>query len=265
MKKNIFYWALYDFSNSFISAALEGLYFSQWVVIDNKFPDIWYGATFSIATLLLLVSAPFLGAWADARGKKMPFLRNSTIMVIIFGLLLGIVANSTLPVFGKVFIALIVFLFLQYFYQASFIFYNPILTQLSTTNTRGVISGIGQLCNNFGFVVATGIFLALTQSNFTLFGDPGRSQVFIPATLIFLVLSLPMLLKFREREEIKSTNNLNFKKLLLTTFTGIKSLFKQNKNVGLFLVAFMLISDAVLTALLFSAIFYGSSLWSIRY
>lgn len=255
MKKNIFYWVLYDFGNSFLSAALEGLYFSQWVVIDNKFPDIWYGGVFSAATLLLLITAPFLGAWSDSYRKKMPFLKASTLAIIIFGILLGIVSNSSLPVFPKVVLALVVFFFIQYFYQASLTFYNPLLDQLSTTKTRGVISGIGQLANNLGFVLATGVFLVLVQSKFSLFGGTGRSQVFLPATILFAVLSLPMLFRFKERTESKPKSSIKFKVVFSQTIEGIKYLFSKQKNVGLFLIAFMFISDAILTANLFFAIF----------
>ena len=175
--------------------ALEGLYFSQWVVIDNQFPDIWYGGVFAAATFLLLLTAPFLGAWADACGRKMPFLKVSTAIMIILGVLLGLVTSSWLPSATKVVAALIVFFFLQYFYQASLTFYNPLLDQLSNLKNRGVISGIGQLENNFGFVLATGVFLVLVQSNFLLFGQPGRNQVFLPATVLFGVFALPMLIR----------------------------------------------------------------------
>ncbi len=252
---SVFLWILYDFANSFLSAALEGLYFSQWVVIDNKFPDIWYGGTFSAATLLLLITAPFLGAWADAYGRKMPFLKWSTLAMIIFGVLLGIVSNSFLPAATKVILALIVFFFVQYFYQASLTFYNPLLDQLSTSKTRGVISGIGQLANNFGFVAATGIYLFLTKSNFVLFGQAGRNQVFLPATILFGLLALPMLFRFKEKSINTVKQTTNFRAIFTQTVRGVRQLFAEQKNVGLFLVAFMLISDAILTANLFFAIF----------
>lgn len=256
MDNNTRYWILYDFANSFLSAALEGLYFSQWVVIDNKFPDIWYGGVFSAATFLLLLTAPFLGAWSDIRGKKMPFLKTASIAMIVFGVILGVVANSFLPAVPKVLFALVAFFFVQYFYQASLTFYNPLLDQLSTVKNRGNISGIGQLANNLGFVVATGVFLLLVQRHFTVFGEAGRNQVFLPATILFALLSLPMLLRFKEhvRDQTKHIS-INFKRVYKNTVRGLQGLFTQQKNVGIFLIAFMLISDAILTANLFFAIF----------
>jgi len=252
---NLFSWVFYDFANSFLSAALEGLYFSQWVVIDNKFPDIWYGGTFAAATLLLLITAPILGAWADLKGRRMPFLGITTVLIILFGVILGTVSNSYLPTYSKVVSALIVFFLVQYFYQASLIFYNPLLDQLSTKKTRGRISGFGQLANNLGFVVATGIFLLLMKSNFVLFGVQGRNQIFLPATLLFGLLSLPILLKFKEQTNNNFHKQTDLKLVFQKSIQGIRQLFTEQKNVGLYLLAFMLISDAILTANLFFAIF----------
>lgn len=256
MDKNARYWIFYDFANSFLSAALEGLYFSQWVIIDNKFPDIWYGGVFSAATFLLLLTAPFLGAWSDIKGKKMPFLKVASIAMIVFGIILGVVANSFLSTAPKVIFALVAFFFLQYFYQASLTFYNPLLDQLSTYKNRGFISGIGQLVNNLGFVVATGVFLLLVQSHFKIFGEAGRNQVFLPATILFALMSLPMLLRFKEHFTDKPRHTaINFREVYKNTITGLRELFTHHKNVGVFLIAFMLISDTILTINLFFAIF----------
>lgn len=256
MNRNIRYWVLYDFANSFLAAALEGLYFSQWVIIDNKFPDIWYGAVFSAATLVLLITAPFLGSWSDAIGRKMPFLKITTLAMGVFGIILGVIANSYLPTFPKVLFALGAFFFLQYFYQASLTFYNPLLDQLASNKNRGLISGIGQLVNNFGYVLATGVFLLLVQNHFTLFGEAGRNQVFLPATILFIFLSLPMMFRFKERAIDEGQRRaVNAKQVYTNTVNGIRELFTRQRNVGIFLVAFMLISDAILTFSLFFAIF----------
>lgn len=255
LSQGVFLWVLYDFANSFLSAALEGLYFSQWIVIDNNYPDMWYAGTFAAATLLLLITAPFLGAWADSYGKKLPFLKITTYAIILLGIILGVVSNSFIPVSSKIILALIAFFFLQYFYQASLTFYNPLLDQLSTAKTRGVISGIGQLANNFGFVLGTGVFLLLTRSNFVLFGSSGRNQVFLPATIMFGILALPMLFRFKEKSTKSQNPSANFNLIYRQSVQGFRQLFKKYKNIGLFLIAFMLVSDAILTANLFFAIF----------
>ena len=96
---------------------MGGLFLAQWVVLDNKFDDIWYGATFTLATIVLLITSPFLGAWSDGVGRRMPFLKWTTYIQAIVGLLLGIVAVSGIATIPKVFIVLVLFFFLQYFFE----------------------------------------------------------------------------------------------------------------------------------------------------
>ncbi len=91
--RNILLWLSYDFANSLFTAAVgTSLYFSQWIVLDKGFDDIWYGAIFSAATILLLVTAPFWGAWSDRTGQRMPFIRVLSSAMIIAGLGLSFVA-----------------------------------------------------------------------------------------------------------------------------------------------------------------------------
>ncbi len=139
MKKNVFLWSLYDFANTPLTVAMGGLYLAQWVVIDNKFPDIWYGGAFTLVTIILLITSPFLGAWSDKVGRRMPFLKWTTVVLIVVGIAMGLVAVSPISRVPKVIIVLTLFVVLQYFYQISLIFYNALLNYLSTSKTRGLI------------------------------------------------------------------------------------------------------------------------------
>ena len=255
MNNNIFLWVLYDFANSFLSAALEGLYFSQWVIIEHGFADIWYGGTYAAATLFLLISAPLLGAWSDIIRKRIPFIKWTTLFSVILTMSLGVVATSSISSSPKVLITLVIFFFIQYFYQASLIYYNPLLHQLSTVKTRGAISGVGQVANNFGWLLATGLLLLLVNRNFAFIGQPGRAQVFLPSAILFGLFALPMLLWFKEKTIESDYPVSNTKMIIINPFKSFFTLLKKNKNVALYLVAFMLISDAILTANLFFAIF----------
>ncbi len=144
MNKNVFLWGLYDFANTPLTAAIGGLYLAQWIVLDNRLDDIWYGGVFTLATIFLLFTSPFLGAWSDQLGKRKPFLTWMTFILLIAGGLLGIFATSSLPSITRVIIVLFLFFIVQYVYQVSLIFYNSLLKQLSTSKTIGKISGIGQ-------------------------------------------------------------------------------------------------------------------------
>ncbi|MBI4160625.1 MAG: MFS transporter [Candidatus Yanofskybacteria bacterium] len=240
--KNIFLWALYDFANSIVSIVFF-LYFSQWLVIDRGVSDLWFNLIFAGSSALLLMTAPVLGSIADKLGNNMKLLRIATLAFFGLDLIIGLI-TMLLP--QMVMAAAIFFLLANYAYQLSFSFYNPLLEQIAPPSKRGWISGIGQSASWFGQIVGLLITLPFVSGGFTLFGEPGRAQVFLPATLIFLVLALPTLLGFREKPSTTGITRVsikgeygNYKKSFLSLMTV--------PGIGIFLLGYFFFNDAVLT------------------
>lgn len=254
MNKNVFLWGLYDFANTPLTAAMGGLFLAQWIVIDNGIPDIWYGGVFTASTILLLLTSPFWGAWSDKIGKRMPFLKWTTYIFIALGILTGLFSTSSLPKMPRVFIVLGLFFLLQYVYQITLIFYNSLMESLSKVKTLGKVAGIGQVFGEAGWLLGPAILLPFA-GGMTLLGEPGRAQVFLPATLVLIILGLPMIFWLKEPKVNAPHTKIGFGGLYKDTLRGLKVLFKQNKNVTIFLASFMLVSDALLTANLYFAIF----------
>lgn len=255
MKKNVFLWALYDLANTPLTVALTGLYLAQWVVLDNHVDDIWYSIPFTIATVLLLVTSPFWGAWSDRIGKRMPFVSWATYLMLFFGTILSLVIVSHLDASPKLVIVLFLFLIMQYLYQISLIFYDSLLLDISTSKNRGHISGIGRFFGELGWLVGPAVLLIFATGQITLFGTPGRAQVFLPAVILLALLGLPMIFWFKERQVKVTRPKTNAKDIYTKTIRGFKDLVRTQKNVALFLLAFMLFSDAVLTSTLFFGIY----------
>lgn len=258
-KKNLGFWVTYDFGNSFYVAALSGMFLGQWLILDNKLDDIWYGAAFSIATIFVLITSPFFGAWSDKIGKRMPFMRWTTYGLILFLGLMSVVAFLDIPLFTKAMIILVLFVIVQYLYQVNLIFDNALLEEVSDENNRGKISGVGEIFNSFGWLLATVMLLPFANGAITLFGQPGRMQVIFPAFIISTILALPLLFWFKEvkfKPKITDTNRTEsvFKK----TIDGIKYLIHEDKNAGIFLLSFALISDIILTLNLYFAVVMDS-------
>lgn len=254
MKGNLFSWMMYDAANSFLNVSLGSLYLAQWIVIDNKYDDIWYGGLFSLATIFVLITSPFWGAWSDKIKKRLPFIKFITLIIILLDLLLTLIANSKLPIFHKVTTVLIFFVLIQYFYQISLIFYNALLNILSSKKNRGTVSGLGEVFNNLGWLLAAMIFLPFANGKITIFGPAGRNQVFLPAFILFSLFSLPMVIFFREPVQKINKDKSNPKEIYAKTISCFKKLFLKNKNVGIFLLGFMLVSDVILTVQLYFAI-----------
>lgn len=255
MNKNVFLWGLYDFANTPLTVAMGGLFLAQWIVLENGLPDIWYGGVFTAATILILITSPFWGALSDSMTKRMSLLKWTTLVFIVLGFITSFVIVSPLPKMARVYVVLILFFFLQYVYQISLIFYNLLMESISGPNTRGTISGIGQLFGELGWLLSPLFLLPFSVGVIVLAGEPGRGQVFLPATVLMALLGLPMLLWFKEHKPRIKGQSPNFNLVLESTFVGLKKLVKENKNVAVFLFSFMFVSDALLTASLYFAIY----------
>lgn len=184
-KKKLFYWSLYDFANSIIFINFL-LYFSQWMVIDGGLSDFWYNAIFAITSIILFFSAPTLAAFTDRHGGRKYLLNFSTI-----GTFLGYGLAAVFAYLGTQYIFSIAILFLigQYFYQLSFVFYNALIEDVADMEHRARASGIGQFSNSLGQVF--GLVMAIPFS-------ADRLQPLFPSLLIFILLSLPMMVLFKD-------------------------------------------------------------------
>ncbi|MCX6784720.1 MAG: MFS transporter [Candidatus Komeilibacteria bacterium] len=180
--KKLVLWSLYDFANSIVFINFL-VYFSQWLVIDGGLSDWWFNATFAISSILLFLSAPTLAAITDRKGHRKFFLNISTVALAMCYSIAALLAHAGS---GIILIA-IFFLLGQYFYQLSFVFYNPMIDEIADINHRARVSGIGQFANAIGQVVGLAIMLPLASS---------RLAPLLPSVAIFILLALPMMIFF---------------------------------------------------------------------
>src|SRR3989344_4806169 len=240
-KKNVFLWTLYDFANSIVSIVFF-LYFSQWLVIDKGVADFWYNSIFAIGSALLLITAPILGSIADKTGKQQSYFNKITVLSFICFLSVSFI---TLFLSQKIFLAALFFLLANYLYQFSFVFYNPLLYFIAPREKWGRISGLGLGANYLGQVAGLLITLPLAGGTIYLIGEVGRAQTFLPATILFFVLALPMLLFFK----LPKQENLNYKVNLKEEYRNQWKQFKKlilDKNMKLFLLAYFFFNDAII-------------------
>jgi len=141
-KKKLFLWSLYDFANSIVYINFI-LYFAQWIVIDAGLSDFSYNIIFAITSILLLFTAPILASRTDLRGGAKWWLNASTFGTFLFYMLSTVFAWMNINVY------LVAFMFLigQYFYQLSFVFYNPMLDDIADESHKSRVSGIGNFAS----------------------------------------------------------------------------------------------------------------------
>jgi UMF1 family MFS transporter len=240
-KRKVFIWALYDFANSIVMIAFF-LYFSQWLVIEKGVNDFWFNIILTVSSLCYLFGGPVLGSIADKTGNKIRGIRFTTIFSGFFYLLTGIVAVAY-P--DEIVLAIVFFVLATSVYLLSFIYYNSFLDDLAPEGERATVSGWGLFGNYIGQIAAVLIALPFATGVITLWGDPGRAQAFIPATLIFIILSMPLLITFRDKN--KKVVKINLKEEYRGVWNGFVKLIKT-PSIGRFFLAYFFFNDAVLTA-----------------
>ncbi|KKT86821.1 MAG: Major facilitator superfamily [Microgenomates group bacterium GW2011_GWA1_Microgenomates_45_10] len=252
-RRNVFLWVLYDFANSIISIVFF-LYFSQWLVIEQGIPDIWYNLAFPIAAVLLLLTVPTTGVLLDKYWRRIAGLRYTTIgTAVLYGFC------SYLAAHGQTIEALVVFTIGLYFYLLSFTFYTPLLNDIASPEKRGRVSGYGIAANYLGQIAGLLIALPFATGSLNLFSGSQRAETLLPAVMVFFLLALPMLILFKEPPAQKI--EFSYKTEVRRSLRETKTLFTI-PGVFAFLTAYFFFNDAILTASNNFAIFL-EQVWKI--
>src|SRR5207237_1263197 len=94
-------WALYDFANTIFSMNVATLYFAVWLVCDLGTSNMAYGVANAIASTLVLLALPILGAISDARRRRKSWVVGFTVASCVACACIGIFGQTTLPLVGE--------------------------------------------------------------------------------------------------------------------------------------------------------------------
>ena len=175
----------------------------------------------------------------------MPLLIVTTLVCICATLLLG---N------GGLLISLCLFALALTAMELGTIFYNALLTEVSTPTTRGRVSGLGQGIGYLGVFIAVGAALLLSEPK-------GYVFVFRVVALMFLLFSLPIffLLKERPREVLTSTGLGKVSRAFSQLSGNLRSLH-QFPGLRQFLLARFLYGTGVNTAVAFAVVYASETI-----
>ena len=257
-KKQIYSWALYDWANSaFATTVMAGffpIFFQEyWSNSDNVSLSTFYlGLGNSIASIIVALLAPILGAIADRGSFKKKFLIFFAFLGIVMTLALGFIAQGMWP------IALLVYIFATIGFSGANIFYDSLLPSISNDNNIDKVSALGFSLGYLGGGILIIINAAMVNfpSFFGLSSAVEATQYsFISVAIWWAIFSIPLLVfvkeeEINEKESIKdSVKNgiIQFK----NTFQDIKKL----KVVATFLLAYWLYIDGVDTVVRMAAAF----------
>ena len=238
-------WVTYDIANTTFWTGVVGVAFPLWLTKVTSGDDATLGYTLAAAMAVVLVTAPILGAISDQARRRMPLLIVTTLVCICATLLLG---N------GGLLISLCLFALALTAMELGTIFYNALLTEVSTPTTRGRVSGLGQGIGYLGVFIAVGGALLLSEPK-------GYVFVFRVVALMFLLFSLPIffLLKERPREVLTSTGLGKVSRAFSQLSGNLRSLH-QFPGLRQFLLARFLYGTGVNTAVAFAVVYASETI-----
>lgn len=200
-RREIFAWAMYDFANSgYTTVVLTTVFNAYFVAVvaagqaKGTATLLWTVAT-AIANVLVLLSAPVLGAIADHRASKKRFLMISTIGCVIFTALLGVVGPGDI-VLGITFVVLSYFMF-----ATGENFIASFLPELAEQKNIARLSGYGWSLGYMGGASVLALCLVYVQA------AQGRGESaadYVPVTMwitaaVFAFAAIITFLGLRER------------------------------------------------------------------
>src|SRR5436190_12514934 len=114
-------WALYDFANTIFSMNVLSLYFVVWLVEDLGQTNTAYAITNAVASAVILVSIPLLGAVSDARRRRKWWVVGFTVAACVATVAIGVMGQMS----NRSLLAILIgFVVANYAYQAAQPFYN---------------------------------------------------------------------------------------------------------------------------------------------
>jgi len=190
---------MYDFANSgyttVVITAVFNAYFVSVVARNEEWATFAWTAALAMSYLLIMLTAPLIGAWADAHAAKKRLLLITTIGCVTFTAALALVGS------GELWLAFILIIASNYFYGSGENLCAAFLPELARGKALGRVSGWGWSLGYLGGLVTLGICLAYVT--WAQAGGESASQ-FVPVTMLitatlFALASLPTFLFLRER------------------------------------------------------------------
>ena len=247
-RRQITSWVLYDWANSaFATTVMAGffpVFYKTFWAADLPATESTFqlGLANSVAGLLVVLSAPFLGALADRGGLKIRLLGVFALLgVAMSGGLYFIAAGQWWP-------ALLCYMFGVLGFSGSNVFYDALLVEVAPRDRWERVSALGFAAGYLGggLLFAVQVWMVQAPAMFGL-ADPAEAVrlAFLMVAVWWALFSLPILLWVPERKPPPVPRTVGLVRAavreLLSTLRHIRAL----PMTFLFLLAYWLYIDGV--------------------
>lgn len=242
-------WIYYDIGNSAFTmmvSTIIPIWFNTLAanagMSNSEYLAFWSYAT-SIATILVAIIGPVFGSIADNKDFKKPMFMFVLFVGVIECALLGAVPNWILY--------LITYVIAKICYQTSLVFYDSMLTDVTTPERMDLVSSQGYAWGYIGscipFVIALGLYAAGNPDFLGIMNE--RLSIFLAFIVIavwWFCVTIPLLKNYRQKYYVETTSN-KVKESISRLGKTLVTMYRDEKKVFFFLLAFFFYIDGVYT------------------
>jgi UMF1 family MFS transporter len=282
-------WALYDFANTIFSMNIATLYFAVWLVSDLHGSNTDVAIGNGIASALVMLSIPVLGAISDVTRRRKPWVVGFTIVAVLATIAIGAVGQSLIPLVGDsvlsatpitgyvisgtpLILVIAAFVVANYAYQGALPFYNAMMPELAPPNKWGRLSGLGALLGYVGSILGVLMikpffdgslpvmgqlpakFIDTLRSVFPFTHSGGRVATFAPTALLYLIFSIPFFVFCRDHFPSRARQSVPWKQAFWDVANTIRE-SRKYPGVLRFIIASFVYQDAMGTIITFMALY----------
>lgn len=242
-------WIYYDIGNSAFTmmvSTIIPIWFNTLAanagMSNSEYLAFWSYAT-SIATILVAIIGPVFGSIADNKDFKKPMFMFVLFVGVIGCALLGAVPNWILY--------LITYVIAKICYQTSLVFYDSMLTDVTTPERMDLVSSQGYAWGYIGscipFAIALGLYAAGNPDFLGIMNE--RLSIFLAFIVIavwWFCVTIPLLKNYKQKYYVETTSN-KVKESISRLGKTLVTMYRDEKKVFFFLLAFFFYIDGVYT------------------
>ena len=251
------YWILYDVGNSaftLLVSTIIPIYFNALAgnagISEVDYLAYW-GYAASISTVIVAILGPTMGTVADTRNYKKP--------LFVFFMMIGVIGCAALSVPMSWIVFLVVFVIAKVGYNASLIFYDSMLVDVTTPERMDKVSSHGYAWGYIGscipFIISLVFVLMYESIGITM--NTAMMLAFLINAAWWVLMTLPLLKNYRQKNFAAPPEH-PIKDSFIRLGHTLRDI-KKEKKIFLYLLAFFFFIDGVYT-IIEMATAYGSAL-----
>lgn len=284
-RRPVLAWALWDWGSAAFNAVVTTFVFSTYLASslfvdpavvsaaggDEKNPELVHalaenaslvGVALMIAGIVVALVAPVLGQRSDGTGRRKLWLGiNTGVVVLAMAAMFFVEGTPAFLILGATLLAVG-----NVFFEFASVNYYAMLTQVSTRENIGRVSGFGWGMGYVGGIVLLLLLLVLFIQTFADHPDAGGllavskdgglniRLAILASALWFAVFAIPVLVRVPEIPAQRRQVRVGFFRSYVVLWGTLRSLWRDSRQVLLFLLASAVFRDGLTGVFTFGAI-----------